>query len=183
MSDSDEPISMSLKKEDSGSDSEDVPLSIRAKAEDSDSSDAPITVKKKKAAPKKKVTKKKTPAKKKTTAKKGSAKKESKVKKGTTVKKEQPKFEKIGQRRPTPEDLDVLRMFYESLYKERPESPLAEKWMMIHGLLGDKEAIAANKKYGRFAGKTEKSSTKKNPASKRKTPSKASKKKITRQKI
>jgi len=39
-----------------------------------------------------------------------------------------------GQRYPTPEEGDSLRIFYESLYRQRPESRLAEKWLLEHGL-------------------------------------------------
>ena len=39
-----------------------------------------------------------------------------------------------GQKYQTPEEGDSLRIFYESLLRQRPESKLAEKWILEHGL-------------------------------------------------
>ena len=39
-----------------------------------------------------------------------------------------------GQRFTTPEEGDSLRIFYESLRKQRPESKLAQRWILEHGL-------------------------------------------------
>jgi hypothetical protein len=54
------------------------------------------------------------------------------------------KFELPGQRRETPGKAEPLRMFYESMYKERIDlrkpSELAETWMLHHGLLDAKLA-------------------------------------------
>lgn len=40
-----------------------------------------------------------------------------------------------GQRYEKPQDLDVLRLFYESAYNENPKSEMATKWCLAHGLL------------------------------------------------
>jgi len=39
-----------------------------------------------------------------------------------------------GQRYATPEDGDSLRIFYTTLLEQRPESKLALKWILEHGL-------------------------------------------------
>eukprot|EP00353_Schmidingerella_taraikaensis_P019330 CAMPEP_0185603460 /NCGR_PEP_ID=MMETSP0436-20130131/2496_1 /TAXON_ID=626734 ORGANISM="Favella taraikaensis, Strain Fe Narragansett Bay" /NCGR_SAMPLE_ID=MMETSP0436 /ASSEMBLY_ACC=CAM_ASM_000390 /LENGTH=55 /DNA_ID=CAMNT_0028233945 /DNA_START=296 /DNA_END=460 /DNA_ORIENTATION=+ len=39
-----------------------------------------------------------------------------------------------GQRYATPAEGDSLRIFYETLRKQRPESKLAQKWVLEHGL-------------------------------------------------
>jgi len=54
------------------------------------------------------------------------------------------KFSKPGQRRDTPPRSDPLRMFYESMYVEKNKrgvrSPLAEAWLVNHGVLDDEAA-------------------------------------------
>jgi hypothetical protein len=54
------------------------------------------------------------------------------------------KFELPGQRRETPGKSEPLRLFYETMYKERIDlgkpSELAETWMLHHGLLDPKLA-------------------------------------------
>jgi len=50
-------------------------------------------------------------------------------------------FDKPGQRRPTPTELDVMRLFYESMYNEIPDSEMAEKWCLVHGLLDKSVAL------------------------------------------
>lgn len=49
------------------------------------------------------------------------------------------KFEKPGQRRETPPETDPARLFYQSLYAQKlalgKPSPMAETWMLRHGLL------------------------------------------------
>eukprot|EP00252_Welwitschia_mirabilis_P015500 TRINITY_DN3407_c0_g1_i1.p1 TRINITY_DN3407_c0_g1~~TRINITY_DN3407_c0_g1_i1.p1 ORF type:complete len:221 (+),score=70.68 TRINITY_DN3407_c0_g1_i1:183-845(+) len=45
-----------------------------------------------------------------------------------------------GQKHDPPEERDPLRIFYESLYEQRPESEMAQLWMMEHGLLSPADA-------------------------------------------
>ncbi|XP_010691867.2 uncharacterized protein LOC104905118 isoform X1 [Beta vulgaris subsp. vulgaris] len=45
-----------------------------------------------------------------------------------------------GQKRDPPEQRDPLRIFYETLYQQKPTSELAAVWMMESGLLPLKEA-------------------------------------------
>jgi hypothetical protein len=40
-----------------------------------------------------------------------------------------------GQIKATPEDNDPLRIFYESLYRQKPTSKMAETYCLEHGLL------------------------------------------------
>mmetsp|Transcript_10415 Transcript_10415/g.21381 ORF Transcript_10415/g.21381 Transcript_10415/m.21381 type:complete len:126 (-) Transcript_10415:391-768(-) len=47
-----------------------------------------------------------------------------------------------GQTRETPEEGDPVRKFYESLNQQRPDSAMAKKWLMQHGML-PKEIAAA----------------------------------------
>jgi len=55
-----------------------------------------------------------------------------------------------GQRYATPEDGDSLRIFYETLHQQRPESRLAEKWLLEHGLCSSKdEALKIQKKFAK----------------------------------
>ena len=42
-----------------------------------------------------------------------------------------------GQKNPTPEDNDATRLFYESLFSEKPESKMAERWLMEFGCLSE----------------------------------------------
>lgn len=74
--------------------------------------------------------------KKKSPAKKASAKKSSKDTAAKPVKSEA-KYEKVGQRKATPEPLNAYRLFYSSMFEQKPDSELAEKWCMVHGLLDD----------------------------------------------
>lgn len=64
------------------------------------------------------------------------------------TKKAKLEFDKDGQKRESPDELDMQRLFYESLYLEELEEPIvskskvrpltmAEKWCMEHGLLDD----------------------------------------------
>ena len=43
-------------------------------------------------------------------------------------------------------ELEGLRIFYESLREQVPESAMAEKWLLEHGLLPEKEAKAVYKR-------------------------------------
>ncbi|CAM6092345.1 unnamed protein product [Calypogeia fissa] len=68
------------------------------------------------------------------------------VSKVTSVKTEEKKKKQVftlpGQKHEAPEERDPLRIFYESLHEQLPESEMAEVWMMEHGLL---EATDAKK--------------------------------------
>lgn len=56
-------------------------------------------------------------------------------------------YELPGQKHDPPEERDPLRIFYETLYEQRPTSEMAEFWMMDHGLLSPEKAKKAfNKK-------------------------------------
>lgn len=70
--------------------------------------------------------------------------KKQKVKLSRELETSNRKFELPGQRREVPATNDPLRLFYESMYKERltmgKPSALAETWMMHHGLLDAKTA-------------------------------------------
>lgn len=48
-----------------------------------------------------------------------------------------------GQKRDTPAETDALRKFYATLREEKPESAMAEEWLLAHGLLPRAEAAAA----------------------------------------
>ena len=56
------------------------------------------------------------------------------VKKRTRKAKAEPKFSTPGQRYATPNELDSLRLYYESLFKENPSSKLAKTWLIEHGI-------------------------------------------------
>lgn len=127
-------------KEDSSEDEEE---------ESSDSEDdVPLAaLKKKKPAAKTAAVKKKAtpPAKKKTTAKKTPVKKKKapvkkKKTKPTTETASKRKYEFTGQKRDPPDEEDSLRKFYVSLRAQRPDSIMAEVWLMEHGLLEDAKA-------------------------------------------
>eukprot|EP00878_Enallax_costatus_P035694 GHUV01039892.1.p1 GENE.GHUV01039892.1~~GHUV01039892.1.p1 ORF type:complete len:174 (+),score=96.85 GHUV01039892.1:329-850(+) len=85
------------------------------------------------------------------------------------VKKE---FDLPGQTRETPDETDPLRKFYTSLLQEKPDSFMARKWCVMHGLLDREDAeefIKQNK-----AGKAGATPTKA-PAAKARTTSAAAK--------
>ncbi|KAI3858377.1 hypothetical protein MKW92_008619 [Papaver armeniacum] len=56
------------------------------------------------------------------------------------VKTEKKVYDLPGQKRDPPEERDPLRIFYESLYEQRPDSEMAKLWMMECGLLPVDEA-------------------------------------------
>ncbi|KAK3245946.1 hypothetical protein CYMTET_44505 [Cymbomonas tetramitiformis] len=60
-----------------------------------------------------------------------------------TAKKEKKQYQLTGQKRDPPEENDSLRKFYSSLRKQRPNSEMAEVWMMEHGLLSPQESQRA----------------------------------------
>lgn len=49
----------------------------------------------------------------------------------------------VGQKHDTPPVGDSLRLFYESLLRQKPESRMALKWCLEHGLLKSKKAAEA----------------------------------------
>ncbi|KAJ9186449.1 hypothetical protein P3X46_002021 [Hevea brasiliensis] len=73
-------------------------------------------------------------------------KKKKKKKKGSVVseqngkKRERKVYELPGQKRDPPGERDPLRIFYETLYKQLPNSEMAQIWMMESGLLSKEEA-------------------------------------------
>ncbi|CAI6002345.1 unnamed protein product [Closterium sp. NIES-65] len=69
-----------------------------------------------------------------------SARKTQKDKEAVKPKKEKVVFDLPGQLREAPEENEPLRIFYESLYNQLPESEMAQIWMMEHGLLDEDEA-------------------------------------------
>lgn len=86
------------------------------------------------------------------TAKKPVAKgKKKPVKKKAAAANAKPKTERKeydlpGQKRDTPEEGESLRKFYVSLRKQKPQSEMAEVWLMEHGLLPEAEADKAYKR-------------------------------------
>ena len=70
------------------------------------------------------------------------------------VKVEKKEYPLPGQKRDTPEEGDSLRKFYTSLRKQKPESEMAEVWLMEHGLLPEEEAHDAYKRMLKRKGKT-----------------------------
>ena len=45
-----------------------------------------------------------------------------------------------GQKFASPDEGEGIRLFYESLLQQNPESKMAEKWMLEHGLLPKERA-------------------------------------------
>ncbi|XP_044475976.1 FACT complex subunit SSRP1-A-like isoform X2 [Mangifera indica] len=70
--------------------------------------------------------------------KKGEEKKEEVQQNGK--KREKKVYDLPGQKRDPPEERDPLRIFYETLYKQVPNSEMAQFWMMESGLLSFDEA-------------------------------------------
>lgn len=52
---------------------------------------------------------------------------------------------RVGQRFAAPEDGDGTRLFYETLYEEKPTSTLARRWLMENGCLTNEEQAKAFK--------------------------------------
>lgn len=73
------------------------------------------------------------------------------VKKEVLVKKERKTFELPGQKHEPPDERDPGRIFYETLYEQRPDSLMAQIWMMEHGLLPRDEAQRVLVKKGKVA--------------------------------
>jgi aryl-alcohol dehydrogenase-like predicted oxidoreductase len=53
------------------------------------------------------------------------------------------KYDKPGQKYETPPAKDALRAFYTTLLEQRPDSQMALKWCLEHGLLSDAKATEA----------------------------------------
>lgn len=71
---------------------------------------------------------------------KGKKKVEKKSDKPKTLKpKITKKYARLGQTKDTPCDSDPLRRFYESLLVQKPDSMMATKWCLEHGLIPDKD--------------------------------------------
>lgn len=49
------------------------------------------------------------------------------------------KFGRMGQTKDTPPEKDALRRFYCSLLRQKPDSKMAMKWCLEHGLIPDEE--------------------------------------------
>jgi len=74
--------------------------------------------------------------------KKKTTKKKTKTKKAknATPKRVRKTYEMPGQKKDIPHMLDGLRIFYESLRKQKPHSLMAETWLLAYGLLPKDEA-------------------------------------------
>ncbi|KFK25420.1 hypothetical protein AALP_AA8G112700 [Arabis alpina] len=62
------------------------------------------------------------------------------------VKREKKVYSLAGQKFDPPEEREPLRIFYESLSKQRPGSEMAEFWLMEHGMLSAEKAKRAHEK-------------------------------------
>lgn len=51
---------------------------------------------------------------------------------------------KPGQRYPTPAPANGDRVFYETLFQQRPDSEMAQEWCVYYGVLEKKEALKVN---------------------------------------
>ncbi|QDZ20382.1 hypothetical protein HOP50_04g28990 [Chloropicon primus] len=71
------------------------------------------------------------------------------VKREPTVKREKKVYNMPGQTRETPQENEPVAKFYSSLYKEKPESAMALRWLMQHGMLpkevAEREFLKAKK--------------------------------------
>mmetsp|Transcript_11688 Transcript_11688/g.17903 ORF Transcript_11688/g.17903 Transcript_11688/m.17903 type:complete len:119 (-) Transcript_11688:132-488(-) len=54
--------------------------------------------------------------------------------------------QKIGQKHPTPTPGNGDRVFYETLYNQRPDSEMAQEWCVAYGVLSDEDAAKIHKK-------------------------------------
>lgn len=68
----------------------------------------------------------------------------TKVKKTTITKLEKNgKYGNPWQTKPTPPETDSLRKFYMTLLNQKPDSAMAMKWCLEHGLLNEKRSFEA----------------------------------------
>eukprot|EP01018_Ginkgo_biloba_P016715 Gb_08599 [translate_table: standard] len=68
------------------------------------------------------------------------AKKKKKETEDEKDKRQRKVYDLPGQKHDPPEERDPLRIFYETLYEQRPASEMAAFWMMEHGLLSPDKA-------------------------------------------
>jgi hypothetical protein len=54
--------------------------------------------------------------------------------------------QKIGQKHPTPTPGNGDRVFYETLYNQRPDSEMAQEWCVNYGVLSEEDAAKIYKK-------------------------------------
>ena len=54
--------------------------------------------------------------------------------------------QKIGQKHPTPTPGNGDRVFYETLYNQRPDSEMAQEWVVAYGVLPEEDAAKLYKK-------------------------------------
>merc|ERR1712228_860581 len=66
--------------------------------------------------------------------------------KRTPTKRVKKTYKKAGQKKDTPGDMNGNFIFYDSLFKERPNSQMAQIWLMEHGCFSDKKQLALAKK-------------------------------------
>merc|ERR1712228_965922 len=69
--------------------------------------------------------------------------------KRTSTKRVKKTYKKAGQKKDTPGDMNGNFIFYDSLFKERPNSQMAQIWLMEHGCFSDKKQLALAKKFGK----------------------------------
>ncbi|KXZ56094.1 hypothetical protein GPECTOR_2g976 [Gonium pectorale] len=69
------------------------------------------------------------------TAANGKAKEEAKKAKPDKQPREKKEYDMPGQTREPPPENDSLRKFYTSLLEQRPDSDMAKRWCLTHGLL------------------------------------------------
>mmetsp|Transcript_42 Transcript_42/g.59 ORF Transcript_42/g.59 Transcript_42/m.59 type:complete len:116 (-) Transcript_42:52-399(-) len=70
---------------------------------------------------------------------------------------------KIGQKHPTPTPGNGDRVFYETLYKERPTSEMAQEWCVAYGVLSEEEAAKVHKQILKRKGLKKASSSSQSP--------------------
>jgi hypothetical protein len=54
--------------------------------------------------------------------------------------------QKVGQKHPTPTPGNGDRVFYETLFQQRPDSEMAQQWCVDYGVLSEEEAAKIHKK-------------------------------------
>eukprot|EP01083_Nonionella_stella_P245707 853717_1 len=76
-------------------------------------------------------------------------------------------YDKIGQKKDKPGDMEGIFIYYDTLYKEDPNSEMAEKWLLEHGCFDNKTQKILAKKYGKDKITPKPKSKKKNTKKKR----------------
>merc|ERR1712019_322314 len=69
--------------------------------------------------------------------------------KTTPTKRARKTYDKAGQKKDTPGEMNGAFIFYDSLYKEKPKSQMAEIWLMEHGCFDNDKQLKLAKKYKR----------------------------------